>query len=385
MQRTILPLLSAPLCALMLSTSALAQAPSVAIVAAANTGLSDCRYTDVQAYLQATGSFLAVDVVDCTSTTPTLTDLASYDSVLTWSNTDYFDKDALGDVFADYADAGGGVVVAVFANTTTGTNRFLGGRWATGGYEIILPAQGNTSNSSSLGTILDPTHPLVQGVTSISASSAFRPLVGTPILQGTVIAEWADGAAMAVAGAASNRVDLGLYPPSSNCSSGFWDFTGDGDVLVANALLFVAGGGSVGSNYCTANANSTGVSARIGASGSNVAVTNDLTLEASDLPAFSFAFFITSQTQTFVMNPAGSAGNLCVGGAVGRYVGPGQIQQAGTAGTISLGLDLAMTPQPNGFVSIAAGETWNFQAWYRDAVGGTPTSNFTDGYSVLFQ
>ncbi|MDC1043609.1 hypothetical protein OAQ71_00120 [bacterium] len=36
------------------------------------------------------------------------------------------------------------------------------------------------------------------------------------------------------------------------------------------------------------------------------------------------------------------------------------------------------------FPSIQAGETWNFTAWHRDAVGGTTTSNFTDGLEVVF-
>ncbi|MFT6833658.1 MAG: hypothetical protein ACJAZN_003843, partial [Planctomycetota bacterium] len=42
-------------------------------------------------------------------------------------------------------------------------------------------------------------------------------------------------------------------------------------------------------------------------------------------------------------------------------------------------------PTPGGLVSGTAGETWNFQAWYRDAVSGTPTSNFTDGISILLR
>jgi hypothetical protein len=50
-----------------------------------------------------------------------------------------------------------------------------------------------------------------------------------------------------------------------------------------------------------------------------------------------------------------------------------------------LALDLTQIPQPTGFVSVAAGDTWNFQCWYRDAVGGVATSNFTDGLSVDFQ
>ncbi|QDV05788.1 hypothetical protein Poly30_12900 [Planctomycetes bacterium Poly30] len=140
-----------------------------------------------------------------------------------------------------------------------------------------------------------------------------------------------------------------------------------------------------GTNYCMANNTSLGAPAVMGASGSQTLADNELTLEASGLPPFSFAFFITSQTQAFVANPAGSAGNLCLSGSVGRYVGPGQIQQAGTAGTIALAVNLGMIPQPNGFVSAMVNETWNFQAWFRDTGStGTPTSNFTDGLAITF-
>ena len=143
--------------------------------------------------------------------------------------------------------------------------------------------------------------------------------------------------------------------------------------------------GGVGVSYCQpAVANSTGVPAVMGASGSAVVASNDLVLEATDLPMSSFGFFLTSQMQGSVSNPGGSQGNLCLGGAIGRYVGPGQIQNAGAAGAISLVLDLTSTPTPTGLVSVAAGETWNFQAWYRDAVSGVATSNFTDGLEVAF-
>ena len=79
-----------------------------------------------------------------------------------------------------------------------------------------------------------------------------------------------------------------------------------------------------------------------------------------------------------------SQGVLCLGGAIGRYVGPGEILNSGSGGSFSLQLDLGQTPSPTGFVSIQAGETWNFTAWHRDAVGGTTTSNFTDGLEVVF-
>ncbi len=141
---------------------------------------------------------------------------------------------------------------------------------------------------------------------------------------------------------------------------------------------------ALGTGYCTATANSTGSPASISASGSATVAANDLTLTADTLPVHSFGFFLASRDAGFVMNPAGSAGNLCVGGAIGRYVGPGQIRNSGATGSFSLALDLASTPQPNGLVSIAAGETWRFQAWHRDMVGGAATSNFTGGLEVVF-
>ena len=176
----------------------------------------------------------------------------------------YADPVALGDVFADYVDQGGAVVVAVFANTTTGANRYLQGRRLTG-YELIESALGNTSNSATLGTIHDPSHPIVAGVTSLSANNAFRPFVTAPILQGAVIAEWSDGAPLIVADAPlTSRVDIGLYPPSDNCSGGFWNQGTSGDVIVANALLYAISGGTggaLGTNYCTASQHSTGSAA----------------------------------------------------------------------------------------------------------------------------
>ncbi|MFT7074394.1 MAG: hypothetical protein ACJA0P_000393 [Planctomycetota bacterium] len=157
-----------------------------------------------------------------------------------------------------------------------------------------------------------------------------------------------------------------------------------GQGLIAMKLEFTPPG-AIGTNYCVANPTSLGTPAMMSASGSPSIAANDLTLMGSGLPQNSFSFFITSLTPALVMNPGGSSGNLCLSGNVGRYVGPGEIQQAGASGTISLAIDLTRIPQPNGFVPVVAGETWNFQAWFRDTdSSGSPTSNFTDGLAVSF-
>jgi FG-GAP repeat len=137
----------------------------------------------------------------------------------------------------------------------------------------------------------------------------------------------------------------------------------------------------VGQNYCgPANLNSSGQSAEIGALGSRVVSLDDLRLEATRTALNQFAMFLNSPTQG-LSQPPGSQGSLCLGGAIGRY--NQNVMDTGPGGAVSIQLDLANTPTPGGPVSIQAGETWNFQLWFRDSNPG-PTSNFTDGVAITF-
>ena len=115
---------------------------------------------------------------------------------------------------------------------------------------------------------------------------------------------------------------------------------------------------------------------------SNVVSQNDLTIKALQLPENQFGMFLTSKTSGFVAHPGGSQGNLCLGGAIGRFKGPGQVFDTKTFGAGWLAVDLGALPTPTGPVAAQAGETWYFQCWYRD-VGSH--SNFTDGLRVTFQ
>lgn len=143
------------------------------------------------------------------------------------------------------------------------------------------------------------------------------------------------------------------------------------------------GGGSLGTNYCAAVANSTGATGSISASGSILAASNDVTLTGSGLPSGQFGIFVTSAVSGFVPNPAGSNGNLCLAGSLGRFVGPGQILQIDGTGEASLTIDLTSIPSGAGTIAVAAGDTRFFQAWHRDGVGGG--SNFTNGLEITFQ
>ena len=114
--------------------------------------------------------------------------------------------------------------------------------------------------------------------------------------------------------------------------------------------------------------------------GSTFAANNNVELTMSQGTA-DFGYFLNSQTQGVIIAPGGSNGILCLAGSIGRYNQPGA---AMPGPSFSLTLNLLQTPQPNAFVAIQAGETWNFTAWYRD-VNPNATSNFTDAVSITFQ
>ncbi|MCP3917775.1 MAG: hypothetical protein GY711_19700 [bacterium] len=138
------------------------------------------------------------------------------------------------------------------------------------------------------------------------------------------------------------------------------------------------------SDYCgPAAASSTGAPGELRAFGTSSVQDNDLTLEATSLPANQFGYFLASRTRAFVQNPGGSQGNLCLGGSILRFTRPGEIGFSGPAGEFSLGLDLTSFPSspPS---PVLPGEEWNFQAWFRDQ-NPAATSNFTQGITVEFE
>jgi FG-GAP repeat protein len=151
--------------------------------------------------------------------------------------------------------------------------------------------------------------------------------------------------------------------------------------LTGSAYLFHTDS-SLGTPYCgPANLNSAGVYAELAARGHAAALDNCASLEVTKMPPGQIGMLMTSQTQGFTL-PPGSQGNLCLGGAIGRYTD--QLFQTGPEGRYEAWLDLKNMPQPGGFVSAQPGETWNFQVWFRDNNPG-PTSNFTDAVAITFE
>ncbi len=170
---------------------------------------------------------------------------------------------------------------------------------------------------------------------------------------------------------ATVAAELGLFKPG-NPGDQTVALTGPGDGTPGGVVIV---------NYCTANLNSTGQTTDIVASNVDLGA-RTMDLDAMNMPTNAFGFFITSTTQAFVANPGGSAGNLCIGGNIGR--GVGGIQSSGATGSFGVVGDLDNMPTPTGTVAVMAGETRYFQAWHRDSLLGIATSNFSDGVRVTF-
>ena len=261
----------------------------IALCGAAQTTNTACQWVDTQTRLVASGQFAAVDIINVTTQgggTPALATLLAYDALLCWTNSAPANNNTWGDVLADYVDAGGGVVVAVFANSINSATLHIGGRWQTG-YEVILDQSGTTTGVSGLGTVVQPGHPIMAGVTAFTSGTTGGRPTGTALEVGaSVVAHWADGKILVAEGANPKRVDLGFYPPNATCNPYGWA-TG-GDLLMVNALLYAARGASYRS-YGTGCAGSLGVPTLAPASGSRPVLGSTFTLTLDNLP-FGFAF-----------------------------------------------------------------------------------------------
>lgn len=139
----------------------------------------------------------------------------------------------------------------------------------------------------------------------------------------------------------------------------------------------------IGSSYCTVTANSTGQISLVTANGSPLVAANNLTLNAIQLPPNRFGYFLSSTAQGFFPLAGGSLGNLCLNGSVGRYTS--SLFNTGAAGTAAQVVDPSAIPNASATPSMAMpGESYSFQAWHRDVVGGIPASNFTEPVEVTF-
>ena len=194
---------------------------------------------DVLGKLIDTDQFNSVTLINVAVETPTIEELSAFNSVLVWSDYNFADATTLGNNLADYVDMGGGVVCAMF---TVGQVR-LSGRFYTDEYWVINPIS-SIGGTSSLGTIHEPDHPILNNVQSLDAcGTCYRPS-SNEIADGAIrVADWTDGAPFIVTREINgvHRADLGLFPPTSDSYSSGWDPASDVVLLMANTLTWVSG------------------------------------------------------------------------------------------------------------------------------------------------
>ena len=198
---------------------------------------------DVQAKIAGTGLISgSVDILNVSSSTPTLAQLQAYDAVLFFSDgVDFADSTTFGNVLADYVDAGGGVVQATFSFWSTSID--IGGRWRAQNYDVWQPGGQSSPGNLTLGTIYDPSNPILAGVTSFNGGSlSYYNTVGSLNPGAVAVADWSNGAPLIAVNTstfAGKIAGLNFYPPSSDARSDFWVSSTDGALLMANSLNFV--------------------------------------------------------------------------------------------------------------------------------------------------
>jgi len=177
---------------------------------------------ELEAALQAQPDVSNVAVFDNNTFTPLLSLLEEYDVVIPYSSTDYASATNLGNALANYVD-GGGVVVPLAFDGTTNVNRSLGGRWITDEYRPWLPGPTVDFANRTLGAY-DASHPILQGVTALSAWYRISDL--TPAPGSTLLASWSGGSPLV---ALKGRV-VGI-----NARLGSEEWSGNFAKLIVNA------------------------------------------------------------------------------------------------------------------------------------------------------
>lgn len=156
----------------------------------------------------------------------------------------------------------------------------------------------------------------------------------------------------------------------------------DGRAVVSRSRLNAA----IGTGFCANQVpNSRGEFGMLQAFGDDSIAADRLILRADSLPPLVTTLLLGSPAvPTSGVPLANSAGVLCLAGPIGRFLAPGQVGSTLPDGARLVEVTVGALASPMGPVPAVAGESWSFQMWHRDTVGGVPTSNLTRGIQVRF-
>ncbi len=159
------------------------------------------------------------------------------------------------------------------------------------------------------------------------------------------------------------------------------DDSGDGTGAAYVFAGFTSSG--IGDVVCVGAPNSTGFSGNLAATGSPIIADGSLSLEITCCPALGFGLVVTTSSNGDpIQNAAVGEGTLCIANAqLGRF----PAVMLDSTGSAEQPVDLNAIPTNVAPVAALPGDTYYFQFWHRDAVGGIGTSNLTSAVSVLFE
>ena len=127
---------------------------------------------------------------------PALSELTPYDVVFVGTNYFHYNGDAMGNRLADYMDAGGNVILAQGAlDNNFGCNAGICGRFDSQFYSPV-PRGYIYGGAATMGTILVPGHPLLDGIVSVSSSN-LHGVITTVNTGATRVVNWNNGRVLA--------------------------------------------------------------------------------------------------------------------------------------------------------------------------------------------
>ncbi|MEQ8472470.1 MAG: S8 family serine peptidase [Marinoscillum sp.] len=203
---------------------------------------------DVIEKLDSTGAFSTIHYINLRNYyNLELSDLYPFDAVMVWGNYSFQNNVELGNILADYVDAGGGVVTAAFQHDNK-----ISGRWMEEYEKYTLFNDWRLSNSYDytnlyLDSIPVPSHPLLYNVDTLNSGyyGIFSDVTIAQISDNAeLVATWNHNIPLIVASTdeAVKRVDLGFHPVSSDVDYGYWPSNTDGAQILVNAINYVSGG-----------------------------------------------------------------------------------------------------------------------------------------------
>ena len=192
-----------------------------------------------------------VDVVLANLRNPSLEQILTFHSVLVWSNADFHEPESLGDVLADAADEGIGVVLCAYSLKENDTKMCIQGRlklqylpvtlgYIEGGQELTMKP--NKAQLEQYPKCL----PILDGVTELSGGPESMHLTlerKYGVINTVQVADWSNRVPALVVNLPYGKRKASIVvwncrPGSSDVSSHGWTASGHGQRLMFNMLKF---------------------------------------------------------------------------------------------------------------------------------------------------